>query len=302
MSASAADFNDEQPSPMAPTHGDNANRAGDVEEHAPSDEAKAGADVGPKIADLLSDLLNEMKENNRLLRSLGAGRANGDGTFAGTVVTLVQGPETQDQTAFDDPVERLAVMAPTADLRPTRSTGGVKKIARGLVDQLINSVLEFSKSEEPTTRIRQTFFRWLYPFPTTEQTLRQRRTQVLVWFQKPGVEDTMFADSVENFTPVIWKSENRLAFTRFQPQNPFLEEYGHQWPLNPAVCMENDGDIIELRDVLPDLSEADWRPMSGTALCCCVTTGTMTLHAAPNLHVTPGATATLCGSFWLVLP
>ncbi|KAK0725999.1 hypothetical protein B0H67DRAFT_681209 [Lasiosphaeris hirsuta] len=167
------DASNKQPSPAPPVAGlgggTNLNHAEEPEAADPVQGAKVAAGPELKISDLLSDLLSEMKESNRLLRALATRRNEADGVIAATALPPIQKPEIGNPAQVERQFDAPAALSPTV-----RLVGGeeeLKGVLIRLIDQFTKAVVDLD--EQHATSFRNNFFFYLYQ-PYTAFSTRSR--------------------------------------------------------------------------------------------------------------------------------
>jgi hypothetical protein len=129
---------------------------------AAASEAEDPVDTKPKIAHLLSNL-SEMKQNNRLLRALGAGKGDIDGPVSSlrTTVPPLQDPQILNATQIDEQPEASEVPETTAVAEAlTEDELKLKDSMKEQIKELVKSVINLS--EERAASVRKSVFGFLH--------------------------------------------------------------------------------------------------------------------------------------------
>ncbi|KAK0654834.1 hypothetical protein B0T16DRAFT_998 [Cercophora newfieldiana] len=222
---------------------------GFANEAGQSAKVEAGV-VDTKIADLLSDLLGEMKENNRLLRALGAGKTNTDELVAGTASQPIQPPETQNDAEVEEQSKTPETLPPT---KLTEDETKLKGTIISHIDHFTKAVANLD--EERAAALCKTLFQHMHRPFTWDRNLRQRRSDVSVWLkEKTGT----------GLTRLLWAHHRVPGYTD-EIHKRHLTSYGDQWNLKPAARMVTEGWRIMMRKE----TNVEWMPMYGTTLVSC---------------------------------
>jgi len=256
------------PSPSIPT-GDVDHVGAAEDPHAAKGVHNLNLDVGdePTIADLLSNLLSEMKENNRLLRALGTSRDDAGGLAPTMTVLPVQGPlEVQDATQIDERHESAAAPDPAT----TAETEDELKLKEAMQEQtkgIAKAVVELG--EDKAASLRQHIFASLLdPSAVSDLELNEDGSDVLVWFEEKPERLTRDKGRLTKRVWVDWSEVGQAQLPRDSIADRNLADYSDQWTLKPATNIQVRGWTICVKDTSTS-SRFLKLPMHGTALFSC---------------------------------